>query len=81
MVDQFDYYILPVFNVDGYAYTWTHGKFNESEFLKKKIVLSLERLWRKTRSPTSNPRCFGADPNRNWDYHWCEGKYLSIYIL
>jgi murein tripeptide amidase MpaA len=25
-VDQFDYYILPVFNVDGYAYTWTHGK-------------------------------------------------------
>lgn len=24
-VDQFDYYILPVFNVDGYAYTWTKG--------------------------------------------------------
>ncbi|CAF0999580.1 unnamed protein product [Adineta ricciae] len=54
-VDQFDYYILPVFNVDGYVYTWTK-----------------DRLWRKTRSKTSNPRCFGADPNRNWDYHWCE---------
>ena len=25
LVDQFDYYILPVFNVDGYAYTWTKG--------------------------------------------------------
>ena len=25
-VDQFDYYILPVFNVDGYVYTWTKGK-------------------------------------------------------
>ena len=25
-VDQFDYYILPVFNVDGYVYTWTTGK-------------------------------------------------------
>jgi len=56
LVDQFDYYILPVFNVDGYAYTWTN-----------------DRLWRKTRSPTSSPNCFGADPNRNWDYKWCEG--------
>ncbi|CAF2831627.1 unnamed protein product [Rotaria sp. Silwood2] len=55
-VDQFDYYILPVFNIDGYAYTWTN-----------------DRLWRKTRSKTSDPACFGADPNRNWDYHWCEG--------
>lgn len=27
LVDQFDYYILPVFNVDGYAYTWTKGRF------------------------------------------------------
>jgi murein tripeptide amidase MpaA len=56
LIDQFDYYILPVFNVDGYAYTWTN-----------------DRLWRKTRSKTSNPQCFGADPNRNWDYQWCEG--------
>ncbi|CAF1184264.1 unnamed protein product [Rotaria sordida] len=55
LVDQFDYYILPVFNVDGYVYTWTE-----------------DRLWRKTRSKTSVPFCYGADPNRNWDYHWCE---------
>ncbi|CAF3973238.1 unnamed protein product [Adineta steineri] len=55
LVDQFDFYILPVFNVDGYVYTWTK-----------------DRLWRKTRSKTSVPTCFGADPNRNWDYHWCE---------
>ncbi|CAF4437889.1 unnamed protein product, partial [Adineta steineri] len=55
LVDQFDYYILPVFNVDGYAYTW-----------------SKDRLWRKTRSKTIIPLCFGADPNRNWDYKWCE---------
>lgn len=25
-VDQFDFYILPVFNVDGYKYTWITGK-------------------------------------------------------
>ncbi|CAF1296149.1 unnamed protein product [Rotaria sordida] len=55
LVDQFDYYILPVFNVDGYVYTWTE-----------------DRLWRKTRSKTSVPFCYGADPNRNWDHHWCE---------
>lgn len=30
------------------------------------------RLWRKTRRPTNN-RCFGADPNRNWAFHWSEG--------
>ncbi|CAF0886703.1 unnamed protein product [Rotaria sordida] len=56
IVDQFDYYILPVFNVDGYAYTWTK-----------------DRLWRKTRSKTIIPLCYGADPNRNWDYEWCKG--------
>ncbi|CAF0819240.1 unnamed protein product [Rotaria sordida] len=55
LVDQFDYYILPVFNVDGYAYTW-----------------SKDRLWRKTRSKTSVANCYGADPNRNWDYDWCK---------
>ena len=38
----------------------------------------VDRLWRKTRSPTSNPNCFGADPNRNWDYEWCEGKRLTL---
>lgn len=27
-----------------------------------------DRLWRKTRQPYNN--CFGADPNRNWDFHW-----------
>ncbi|XP_043261610.1 zinc carboxypeptidase-like [Colletes gigas] len=30
------------------------------------------RLWRKTRRPTGRG-CFGADPNRNWNFHWAEG--------
>ncbi|KAJ6215721.1 hypothetical protein RDWZM_010221 [Blomia tropicalis] len=30
------------------------------------------RLWRKTRSPSPGTNCFGADPNRNWDSHFCE---------
>ncbi|CAB3228747.1 unnamed protein product [Arctia plantaginis] len=28
-----------------------------------------DRMWRKTRSKSS-ARCYGADPNRNWDYNW-----------
>jgi hypothetical protein len=31
-------------------------------------------MWRKTRSKTRDAKCFGADPNRNWDSHWC-GTY------
>ncbi|XP_049786356.1 carboxypeptidase B-like [Schistocerca cancellata] len=30
-----------------------------------------ERLWRKTRSPTS-AECVGVDANRNFDFHWME---------
>ncbi|KAI5641746.1 zinc carboxypeptidase domain-containing protein [Phthorimaea operculella] len=28
-----------------------------------------DRMWRKTRSKSQNG-CYGADPNRNWDYNW-----------
>ncbi|XP_023934866.2 zinc carboxypeptidase-like [Bicyclus anynana] len=30
---------------------------------------TFDRMWRKTRSVSSNG-CIGADPNRNWDYNW-----------
>ncbi|CAG9856924.1 unnamed protein product [Phyllotreta striolata] len=32
---------------------------------------SNDRMWRKTRTPYG--RCFGTDPNRNWDYKWSDG--------
>ncbi|ESO90336.1 hypothetical protein LOTGIDRAFT_204246 [Lottia gigantea] len=54
-LEAFDWYIVPVVNVDGYAYTWDK-----------------ERLWRKTR--TKHILCYGSDPNRNWDNHWCNGE-------
>ncbi|XP_053575719.1 carboxypeptidase A2 [Bombina bombina] len=28
---------------------------------------SADRMWRKTRSVNSGSRCYGVDPNRNWD--------------
>ncbi|XP_029047310.1 zinc carboxypeptidase-like [Osmia bicornis bicornis] len=34
------------------------------------------RLWRKTRRPTGRG-CYGADPNRNWNFHWAEGGTSS----
>ncbi|XP_026724740.1 zinc carboxypeptidase-like [Trichoplusia ni] len=30
-----------------------------------------DRMWRKTRSRSRNG-CYGADPNRNWDYNWMD---------
>eukprot|EP00128_Syssomonas_multiformis_P009730 Colp12_sorted_trinity150504_noHs@19441 len=54
LVDSFEWLLLPVFNPDGYAYTW-----------------SKDRMWRKTRSKHGG-LCVGTDPNRNWNYHWCE---------
>ncbi|XP_033179297.1 zinc carboxypeptidase-like isoform X1 [Bombus impatiens] len=33
---------------------------------------TVNRLWRKTRRP-SGRGCYGADPNRNWNFHWAEG--------
>lgn len=55
-----DWYIIPVLNVDGYAYSWTAN-----------------RLWRKTREPTSNPLCFGTDANRNFDFGFMENNGSS----
>lgn len=33
---------------------------------------STDRLWRKTRKPSTNLLCVGVDPNRNWDNHFNE---------
>ncbi|XP_030555167.1 zinc carboxypeptidase A 1-like [Drosophila novamexicana] len=51
--DNYNWYIFPHANPDGYVYTHTK-----------------DRLWRKTRTPYGS--CYGADPNRNWGFHWNE---------
>ncbi|GFG31000.1 hypothetical protein Cfor_07987 [Coptotermes formosanus] len=35
-----------------------------------------DRMWRKTRSQGGN-RCYGADANRNFDFHWMEAGASS----
>ncbi|EDW63370.1 zinc carboxypeptidase A 1 [Drosophila virilis] len=53
LADNYNWYIFPHANPDGYVYTHTK-----------------DRLWRKTRTPYGS--CYGADPNRNWGFHWNE---------
>ncbi|KAL7740261.1 hypothetical protein ACLKA6_014523 [Drosophila palustris] len=36
-----------------------------------------DRLWRKTRQPSSTSSCIGVDPNRNYDVHWMENGGAS----
>ncbi|XP_048585626.1 carboxypeptidase B isoform X2 [Nematostella vectensis] len=55
VLDKMDFIIHPMVNPDGYVFTHK----NESN-----------RLWRKSRKPTSKAGCIGADLNRNFGYQW-----------
>lgn len=59
--EDFDWYVLPVFNPDGFSYTHT----NERMWRKTRS---------NTSSPLG---CKGADPNRNFDYFWFTGGSSS----
>lgn len=56
---DYDWVILPMVNPDGYEHTQTG---------------TLARMWRKTRQPYTSlgKTCYGADPNRNFGFHWNE---------
>ncbi|XP_058126454.1 zinc carboxypeptidase A 1-like [Anopheles coustani] len=60
IAENYDWYVVPVANPDGYVYTHT-----------------TTRLWRKTRSQ-QNVLCFGADPNRNWDFMFNQGGTSTL---
>jgi murein tripeptide amidase MpaA len=58
LVNRLEIFIIPVVNVDGYAYSWTTGN----------------RLWRKNRRPPpSGCTCYGVDDNRNYSVGWGTG--------
>ncbi|KAG1939052.1 carboxypeptidase A2 [Pimephales promelas] len=54
ILSKMDIFLMIVANPDGYVF---------SHLTERPI----HRLWRKSRSATSNPKCFGVDLNRNWD--------------
>ncbi|KAI0254492.1 hypothetical protein BJV78DRAFT_1184679 [Lactifluus subvellereus] len=54
LLGQYNFYIVPVPNPDGYLYTWTQDRF----WYKNRLQLGPEA------------RCVGIDMNRNWGYKW-----------
>ncbi|XP_055341529.1 carboxypeptidase B-like [Paramacrobiotus metropolitanus] len=57
MVDDLDWYILPVVNPDGLEHTHSDSSYST-------------RMWRRTRRISPFAECLGADPNRNYDFKW-----------
>jgi carboxypeptidase A2 len=57
LISKYRFYIVPVVNPDGYAYSWTAGSHRA-------------RLWRKNRSPNGGDKCLGVDLERNFNSHW-----------
>ncbi len=54
LLDNLEFYIIPVVNVDGYFFTWDDPQ---------------NRLWRKNRR-SNGDGTMGVDLNRNWGEHW-----------
>ncbi|KAH8381002.1 hypothetical protein KR200_004217 [Drosophila serrata] len=59
LLQDYDWVIMPLVNADGYEHSQTG---------------TLARMWRKTRQPYNyaGQTCYGADPNRNFAFHWNE---------
>jgi hypothetical protein len=61
LMDQVEFHVLPVMNVDGYEFSRT--PFNN--------------FWRKSRKPNTNSGCIGTDLNRNYAFRWNNGGSSS----
>ncbi len=61
LVDQLEFFIVPIINPDGYEYTYAAGG---------------DRLWRKNRR-NNGGGSFGVDLNRNWSVNWNGGNSTS----
>jgi murein tripeptide amidase MpaA len=62
ILNAFDYYILPVLNVDGHEYSQT-----EDRMWRKT----------RSYDGQANSCCYGVDLNRNWDVNWQGIKYID----
>jgi carboxypeptidase T len=61
LVNSREFWIIPMFNVDGSTYDVATGSY---------------RSWRKNRQPNTGSTAVGTDLNRNWAYQWgcCGGS-------
>ncbi|XP_075210220.1 carboxypeptidase B-like [Lycorma delicatula] len=74
LVNNMDWYIMPLVNPDGYEYTHTTDRFwrkNKSPSGASGTLRGI--LSRQARFFFSGgSRCYGVDLNRNWAFHWGE---------
>jgi len=54
LLDNVDFYIIPIPNPDGYVYTWEQDRL----WYKNRQIIG------------PNEKCVGIDMNRNWGYKW-----------
>lgn len=69
LLDMNDIHIVPLFNPDGYSYTWTHDRLwrkNRSPPPSHLCDLTGE----SNRSRCAGDTCAGVDLNRNFDANW-----------
>ncbi len=57
IVDRSVVWLVPVVNVDGFAYSWN-------------TAIPNARMWRKNRRINSGSSCMGVDINRNYSHKW-----------
>lgn len=62
LLDDYNFFVVPVPNPDGYVYTWEHDRY----WYKNRQTLEHGSV------------CTGIDMNRNWGYKWkANPKYLA----
>ena len=70
MLDQYDFFILPVVNPDGYEYTHTTDRLWRKNRAGNPLTLGL---------------CRGVDLNRNFGYKWAEDvrdiQFMSTILI
>ncbi|EJY57807.1 AAEL017115-PA [Aedes aegypti] len=79
-IKSMDWYVLPVFNPDGYEYSheydrmWRKSRSKHQE-TQSSGILSTALNWLQSQSSLSvdsDQGCIGTDLNRNWDHRWNE---------
>lgn len=62
LLEQLDFYLLPVLNPDGYEYS----------HIKDRLWRKTRSPQRPANATAGQRACKGVDANRNWDSHWGE---------
>ncbi|XP_071440233.1 carboxypeptidase B-like [Hetaerina americana] len=75
LLENLDWYILPVSNPDGYEYSHVHDRlWRKTRSIpvgsKKRRPNPALGYWSDAIPYSVRSQCVGVDPNRNWDFQW-----------